>query len=71
MGVDRFQALVTPPQASVLALGSIRPRPVAVPGGVGLALSLTAGLTVDHRVGDGAHAAQLLEVFATRLAAGS
>lgn len=71
MGVDRFQALVTPPQASVLALGSIRPRPVAVPGGVGLALSLTAGLTVDHRVGDGAHAAQLLEVFANRLAAGS
>ena len=71
MGVDRFQALVTPPQASVLALGSIRPRAVAVPGGVGLALTLTAGLTVDHRVGDGAHAAQLLELFATRLAAGS
>jgi pyruvate dehydrogenase E2 component (dihydrolipoamide acetyltransferase) len=71
MGVDRFQALVTPPQASVLALGAIRPRPVAVPGGVGVALTLTAGLTVDHRVGDGAHAAQLLEVFATRLSAGS
>ena len=41
----------------MLALGSIEPRPVAVPGGVGLALTLTAGLTVDHRVGDGAHAA--------------
>jgi pyruvate dehydrogenase E2 component (dihydrolipoamide acetyltransferase) len=71
MGVDRFQALVTPPQASVLALGAIKPRPVAVPGGVGLALSLTAGLTVDHRVGDGVHAAQLLDAFAARLAAGS
>jgi pyruvate dehydrogenase E2 component (dihydrolipoamide acetyltransferase) len=63
MGVDRFQALVTPPQASVLALGSIGPRPVAVPGGVGVALSLTAGLTVDHRVADGAHAARLLDAF--------
>jgi pyruvate dehydrogenase E2 component (dihydrolipoamide acetyltransferase) len=67
MGVDRFQALVTPPQASVLALGSIRPRPVAVPGGVGLALTLSAGLTVDHRVGDGAHAAGLLDAFVRRL----
>jgi pyruvate dehydrogenase E2 component (dihydrolipoamide acetyltransferase) len=67
LGVDRFQALVTPPQASVLALGSIVRRPVAVPGGVGLALTVTAGLTVDHRVGDGAHAAGLLEAFVARL----
>lgn len=69
LGVDRFQALVTPPQASVLALGSIRPRPVAVPGGVGVALSLTAGLTVDHRVADGAQAARLLDAFAWNVTA--
>jgi pyruvate dehydrogenase E2 component (dihydrolipoamide acetyltransferase) len=69
MGVDRFQALVTPPQASVLALGAIKPRPVAVPGGVGVALTLTAGLTVDHRVGDGAHAAGVLDAFVRRLTA--
>lgn len=61
LGVDRFQALITPPQASILALGSITERPVAVPGGVGLALTVHAGLTVDHRAGDGVHAAQLLE----------
>jgi pyruvate dehydrogenase E2 component (dihydrolipoamide acetyltransferase) len=67
MGVDRFQALLTPPQASVLSLGSIRQRPVAVPGGVGVALTVQAGLTVDHRVADGAHAAHLLQSFATRL----
>jgi pyruvate dehydrogenase E2 component (dihydrolipoamide acetyltransferase) len=65
--VDRFQALVTPPQASVLALGSIRPRPTAVPGGVGVALTLAAGLTVDHRVADGAHAATVLERFAAHV----
>lgn len=69
LGVDRFQALVTPPQASVLALGAIGQRPVPVPGGIGLALTVTAGLTVDHRVGDGAHAAALLEGFVTRLTA--
>jgi len=67
LGVDRFQALVTPPQASVLSLGSIKPRPTAVPGGLGVALTVTAGLTVDHRVADGAHAATLLERFVQHL----
>jgi pyruvate dehydrogenase E2 component (dihydrolipoamide acetyltransferase) len=66
-GVDRFQALLTPPQASVLSLGSVTRRPVAVPGGVGLALTVHAGLTVDHRVADGAHAADLLARLAGRL----
>jgi pyruvate dehydrogenase E2 component (dihydrolipoamide acetyltransferase) len=67
LGVDRFQALLTPPQATVLSLGSIRRRPVAVPGGVGLALTVEAGITVDHRVADGAHGAELLQRFAARL----
>ncbi len=66
-GVDRFQALLTPPQASVLSLGTITRRPVAVPGGVGVALTVHAGLTVDHRVADGAHAADLLARLAARL----
>ncbi len=70
LGVDRFQALLTPPQASVLSLGAIKQRPVAVPGGVGLALTVHAGLTVDHRVADGAHAAELLERMSKRLGSG-
>ncbi len=68
LGVDRFQALLTPPQASVLSLGSIRRRPVAVAGGIGVALTVEAGITVDHRVADGAHAAELLEQLARGLA---
>lgn len=67
LGVDRFQALVTPPQASVLALGTVGRRPVAVPGGVGTALVVTAGLTVDHRAADGADAARLLAYMAEDL----
>lgn len=66
-GVDRFQALLTPPQASVLSLGTITRRPVAVPGGLGVALTVHAGVTVDHRVADGAHAAELLARLADRL----
>ncbi len=59
-GVDRFQPLLTPGQASVLALGTIRRRPVAVPGGVGSAITVHLGLTVDHRLADGVHAANCL-----------
>ncbi|MFT3872918.1 MAG: dihydrolipoamide acetyltransferase family protein [Nocardioides sp.] len=70
MGVDRFQALLTPPQASVLSVGSIKQRPVAVPGGVGLALTVTVGLTIDHRVADGMHGARLLDILARRLVEG-
>jgi pyruvate dehydrogenase E2 component (dihydrolipoamide acetyltransferase) len=70
MGVDRFQALLTPPQGSVLSLGSIRQRPVAVTGGVGLALTVEAGITVDHRIADGAHGAALLAEFDQRLHGG-
>ncbi|WP_165355038.1 dihydrolipoamide acetyltransferase family protein [Nocardioides oleivorans] len=70
LGVDQFQALLTPPQASVLSLGTITQRPVAVPGGLGVALTVNAGLTVDHRVADGAHGAQLLEAFSRRLSGG-
>jgi pyruvate dehydrogenase E2 component (dihydrolipoamide acetyltransferase) len=60
-GVNSFQALLTPPHATVLSVGRIGPRPVALAGG-GLAarVGCTVGLTVDHRVADGADAARLL-----------
>ncbi|GLY70626.1 dihydrolipoamide acetyltransferase family protein [Amycolatopsis taiwanensis] len=59
-GVDAFQALLSPPQATALSLGAVGHKVVPVPGGIGVALRCTAGLTVDHRVGDGADAARLL-----------
>lgn len=63
LGVDRFQALVTPPQASVIAAGAVSRRPVGVPGGLGLGLRVTLGLSVDHRVADGADGARLLQAL--------
>ncbi|TNC29476.1 dihydrolipoamide acetyltransferase family protein [Amycolatopsis alkalitolerans] len=59
-GVDAFQALLSPPQATALSLGAVRQRVVPVPGGIGVALRCTVGLTIDHRVADGADAARLL-----------
>ncbi|WP_027931034.1 dihydrolipoamide acetyltransferase family protein [Amycolatopsis thermoflava] len=58
--VDAFHALLSPPQATALAVGRVQEKVVPVPGGIGLSLRCTVGLTVDHRVGDGADAARLL-----------
>ncbi|MEN3358249.1 MAG: acetoin:2,6-dichlorophenolindophenol oxidoreductase subunit alpha [Mycobacteriales bacterium] len=69
-GVDAFQALLTPPQATILSLGRLGPRPAVLPGG-GLAarVSCTVGRTVDHRAADGADAARLLAELAELTAA--
>ncbi|MCP2252290.1 pyruvate dehydrogenase E2 component (dihydrolipoamide acetyltransferase) [Prauserella aidingensis] len=59
-GVGGFQALLTPPQATALAVGTVEPRVVPVPGGIGTRLRCTLGLSVDHRVADGVAGARLL-----------
>ncbi len=63
-GVDAFSAIITPPQAAVLAVGRIADRVVAVNGLLGVRPMLTMTLSSDHRVVDGAQAA----VFLTELA---
>jgi pyruvate dehydrogenase E2 component (dihydrolipoamide acetyltransferase) len=61
LGVESFQALLTPPQATILSLGRIGPQPRVMPGGgIAARTSCTVGLTVDHRAADGADAARLL-----------
>ncbi len=59
-GVDRFQALVNPPEAAILAAGRIRELPWAGSDGVQLRPILTLRLSCDHRVLDGATAAPFL-----------
>jgi pyruvate dehydrogenase E2 component (dihydrolipoamide acetyltransferase) len=67
LGVDAVQELLTPPQATLLSLGAVGPRPVPDGDGIGLRTRCRAGLTVDHRVGDGADAAHLLAAVQGRL----
>jgi len=65
LGVDRFNALLFPPQAVILSAGTIRMRPVATgDGALKAALTCEVGLTVDHRVADGADGARFLDTFA-------
>jgi pyruvate dehydrogenase E2 component (dihydrolipoamide acetyltransferase) len=58
--VDAFNAIITPPQAAVLAVGRIADRVVPVDGKPGIRPMLTLTLSSDHRVVDGAQAAVFL-----------
>ena len=67
-GVDSFDAIINPPQAAILAVGSTQVRPAFAPDGAVVAeryLKLT--LSVDHRVIDGALAARLLQAITMHL----
>jgi len=59
-GVDRFYAIITPPQSSILSVSSITPRPIVREGRIEIGSMTTLGLSVDHRVVDGVRAAQFL-----------
>ena len=57
--VDRFQAIISPGQSSILAIGSIRNRPW-VDGALVVKPTVNLTLTVDHRIADGEGAATFL-----------
>ncbi len=60
-GVREFSAIINPPQATILAVGAARRQAVeTADGGVAFASMLTATLSCDHRVVDGALGAELL-----------
>jgi pyruvate dehydrogenase E2 component (dihydrolipoamide acetyltransferase) len=60
LGVDRFTALINPPEAAILAVGRTVERYVRVGGTPDFRPMLTLTLSVDHRVADGASAARFL-----------
>jgi len=65
--VDHFTAIITPPQAAILAVGSIADRVVAVEGKPAVRPMMTLTLSSDHRAVDGARAATFLEELAQAL----
>jgi len=62
-GLDNFSAVINPPEAGILALGSAQEQPAAWQGGLALRWQMTATLAVDHRVVDGITLAKFLEKF--------
>jgi len=59
-GIERFIAVLNPPQAAILAVGSIEDRVVPVDGQPAVRPRLELTLTCDHRAIDGATGAEFL-----------
>ncbi|MBB3898978.1 pyruvate dehydrogenase complex dihydrolipoamide acetyltransferase [Roseococcus suduntuyensis] len=59
-GVSFFSAIINPPQAGILAVGAGEQRPVVKNGALAIATVMTCQLSVDHRVVDGALAAEFM-----------
>jgi len=60
LGVDHFFAIITPPQSAVLSVSAMRRVPVADGDTIRLGYRMDFGLGCDHRVLDGAKAAEFL-----------
>jgi pyruvate dehydrogenase E2 component (dihydrolipoamide acetyltransferase) len=59
-GIEQFVAVLNPPQAAILAVGSTEPKPVVRDGQVEVRPLVTLTLTCDHRAIDGADGAEFL-----------
>lgn len=61
--VDHFIAIINPPEAAILAIGSAREVPVVKDGQLAVGTRMKATLSADHRVTDGAEAAKYMQHF--------
>ena len=65
--VDHFIAIINPPEAGILAIGSAAQVPVVEDGELRVGWRMKATISVDHRVSDGAEAAQFMQAMALYL----
>jgi pyruvate dehydrogenase E2 component (dihydrolipoamide acetyltransferase) len=62
-GIDQFTAIINPPEAGILAVGSIEAKPVVVDGAVTVRRRMRVTMSCDHRVIDGAAGARFLQTL--------
>lgn len=62
--VAHFTAIINPPEAAILAVGSAQAVPVVVEGEVRAGMRMNATISVDHRVSDGAEGARFMQKLA-------
>ena len=62
-GVSDFSAIINPPQAGILAVSAGLQKPVVKDGALAIATVMTCTLSVDHRVIDGALAAEFIQAL--------
>lgn len=68
-GVGSFTAIINPPMGAILALGRAQERVVVESGAPAIATMVSATLSCDHRVIDGAVGAQFLQLLGAQIAA--
>ncbi len=62
--VEHFTAIINPPEAGIIAVGSAKKVPVVLDDGtLGVSFRMKATISVDHRVSDGAEAAEYMQLF--------
>lgn len=61
--VENFAAIINPPEAAILAVSAAKQVPVVVDGALAVGLRMKATISVDHRVSDGAEAAQFMQAL--------
>lgn len=61
--VEHFVAIINPPDAAILAVGSAKQVPVVVDGELAVGWRMKATISADHRVTDGAEAAQFMQAL--------
>jgi pyruvate dehydrogenase E2 component (dihydrolipoamide acetyltransferase) len=62
--VENFLAIINPPEAGIIAVGSARQVPVVENNEIKIGWRMKATISVDHRVSDGAEAAQFMQKLA-------
>jgi pyruvate dehydrogenase E2 component (dihydrolipoamide acetyltransferase) len=67
LDIESFTAVINPPQAAILAVGSIKPRAVVRDGAVVAAHTMFVTASCDHRIIDGVMAGRFLEELKTLL----
>ncbi len=66
-GIDEFTAIINPPDACILAIGSIQKTPIVKDGEISVGNIMKVTLSSDHRIVDGAQGAQFLKTLKTML----
>ena len=64
-GVEQFTAIINPPEGAILAVGATRLEPAVIDGAIVARATLRYTLSADHRIIDGALAAQFLRTLTT------
>jgi pyruvate dehydrogenase E2 component (dihydrolipoamide acetyltransferase) len=60
-GIDQFTAIINPPEAGILAIGSVEEKPVVIDGQLEVRQRMRVTMSCDHRVVDGATGARFLQ----------